>query len=295
MQVRPPLRSRHAEGIDRALAHLSRALAAGGEVPDLAELAAVAHFSPFHFHRVYRALTGETVGRSVARLRLLRALQALDADGSDLAQVSLQAGYASSQALARAFREAFDATPSALRADAGLRQHWIDRLASPPGPPVAESPLQVRVVDLATFEVVALRASGRFDDLDQSFGALFRWASEAGRVDEATRLIGVPRNDLRDSAGESVEFDCALHLSDRPAPPAPMRRLQIEGGPFAVLRHVGDYVGLEDATDLLLARWLDASGRALREAPLHYHYLDDPESVPAPLLRADIHLPLAPD
>lgn len=69
---------------------------------------------------------------------------------------------------------------------------------------------------------------------------------------------------------------------------------RIEGGTHAVLRHVGDYAGLEDATDLLLAHWLHASGHALRDAPVHYHYLDDPESVPAALLRADLHLPLSP-
>jgi AraC family transcriptional regulator len=208
--------------------------------------------------------------------------------------VALQAGYATPQALSRAFRETFNDTPSALRADPVLRQAWIERLASPPGPSAIGSPLQVRVVDLEAFEVVALRATGRFDDLDQAFGALFQWASEAGLVDEATRLIGVPRNDMRDSAGQAVDFDCALHLSAHSTPPSPMHRLRIEGGAHAVLRHVGDYAGLEDATDLLLAHWLHASGHALRDAPVHYHYLDDPESVPAALLRADIHLPLAP-
>ncbi|HLM52141.1 MAG TPA: AraC family transcriptional regulator, partial [Pseudoxanthomonas sp.] len=117
MQTCSPIRSRHAECIDRALAHLSRALTHGDEVPDLAELARVAHFSPFHFHRVYRALTGETVGRSVARLRLLRALRELGvgAWSADLARVAPQAGYATPQALSPAFRETFDDTRSALR------------------------------------------------------------------------------------------------------------------------------------------------------------------------------------
>ncbi len=285
--------ARHARGIDRALAHLSAALAAGDEIPDLAELAAAAHFSPFHFHRVYRALTGETVARSVVRMRLLRALQRLDEPAADLAEVALQAGYATPQALARAFRDAFDASPSELRADRDSRAAWIKRMASPPGPSTCAAPLQVRVVELDPFEVVALRASGRFDELDASFGALFHWASDAGLIDDATRLIGVPLNDLRDSQGEAVEFDCALHLSSASAPTPPMRRLCIERGQYAVLRHVGDYAGLEDSTDQLLAQWLDASGRGLRGASIHYHYLDDPESVPAALLRADIYVPLA--
>jgi|GEM_PF-1753955 len=39
---------------------------------------------------------------------------------------------------------------------------------------------------------------------------------------------------------------------------------------------------------------LPGSGRALRAAPVFHHYLDDPEQVPAAILRADLHLPLAP-
>ena len=59
-------------GIERALAHLQQRVQARAPLPDLAELAAVAHQSPFHFHRVYRAMTGETVDE------LLRNLPACD-------------------------------------------------------------------------------------------------------------------------------------------------------------------------------------------------------------------------
>lgn len=45
--------------------------------PSLAELASAAAVSPFHFHRVWRAMTGETVGQSIARLRMDAAKEAL--------------------------------------------------------------------------------------------------------------------------------------------------------------------------------------------------------------------------
>ncbi|WP_249260294.1 GyrI-like domain-containing protein [Xanthomonas axonopodis] len=58
------------------------------------------------------------------------------------------------------------------------------------------------------------------------------------------------------------------------------------------MRHLGNYAGLEDALDQLLACWLPDSGYTLREAPLHYRYLDDPESVAEAELRADIRVPV---
>jgi AraC family transcriptional regulator len=40
----------------------------------LQQIAAIAHFSPFHFHRIFRAQTGETLNSFVMRHRLERAL-----------------------------------------------------------------------------------------------------------------------------------------------------------------------------------------------------------------------------
>ncbi|REN11494.1 AraC family transcriptional regulator, partial [Mycobacterium tuberculosis] len=45
------VRQRH--GIDRVIAHLQACLRAGDALPDLEALAAIAHQSPFHFHRLY--------------------------------------------------------------------------------------------------------------------------------------------------------------------------------------------------------------------------------------------------
>ena len=75
--MKPDTRNAYARRVDAVLTRLQQAIAAGDDLPGLDELAAVAHLSPFHFHRVWRALTGEPLGGTVARLRLARALQLL--------------------------------------------------------------------------------------------------------------------------------------------------------------------------------------------------------------------------
>ncbi|WP_239805750.1 helix-turn-helix domain-containing protein [Croceicoccus hydrothermalis] len=88
----------YAERIERAIALLEQKTAAGLP-PSLSELASAAALSPFHFHRIFRVMTGESVGSAVARVRLGGALPLLDR--SILDAVS-QSGYATSQAFARA-------------------------------------------------------------------------------------------------------------------------------------------------------------------------------------------------
>ncbi|WP_019463517.1 helix-turn-helix domain-containing protein, partial [Dyella japonica] len=90
--------------IDRVVAVLQSAVAQGDALPDLAQLAEAAHLSPFHFHRIYRALSGETVGQTVARLRLLRALQLLAEPEERVTEAALAVGYETPQAFARVFR-----------------------------------------------------------------------------------------------------------------------------------------------------------------------------------------------
>lgn len=287
--------SAHLPRLERVLACLQQAVDAGGPLPDLEALAAVANYSPFHFHRVYRAMTGETVGRTVQRLRLAKALQRLGESEASVTEIALLAGYDTPQALARVLREVLDASPSQLRADAGLRAAHLQRLSRPtPTDNRAQAPLSVEVVTLEPFEVLALRAQGAFDDLDVPFNTLFGWAGEQGLVEHLRALMGVPLDDHRELPAEELRFDCALAF-DTPLPdiPSPMQRLQLGGGQWARLRQVGSYALLEDATDRLLAEWLPDSGHALRDVPLHYHFLDDPEEIPEAILRADVYAPLA--
>lgn len=280
--------------LDRVISCLQQSIDAGGPLPDLDALAAIAHYSPFHFHRVYRALTGETIGRTVQRLRVVKALQRLAHSDASVTEIALLAGYDTPQALARVLRDTVDASASELRMDPQRMANSIEQLSRPL--PLAEqtAPLSVEVITLEPFEVVALRAQGAFDDLDAVFGELFGWAAEQGLVEQLQQLIGMPLGDHRELPADELLFDCALVFdAELPAVPAPLQRLVLGGGRMARLRHVGSYGLLEEATDQLLRDWLPGSGHALRDAPLHYHFLDDPEDVPEAILRADIYVPLA--
>ena len=67
---RPVTRESYARRLNRVAEHIWAHL----DAPlDLAQLAEVACLSPFHFHRIYRAMIGETVAETVSRLRLQRA------------------------------------------------------------------------------------------------------------------------------------------------------------------------------------------------------------------------------
>lgn len=293
--LKPGTRDAHLRRIERAVALIEQAIISGEEPPELSRLAEAAAFSPFHFHRVYRAMTGETTGQTMARLRLLQGLRLLSNGERSVTDAALAVGYQTPQAFTRALRQGIGGTPSELRAEPERLWREIDRLAQPPAPQYGETaPLRVEVVSVEPFQVAALRVTGAYPEQNQGYGRLFGWAAQHGLLDSLRGLYGVPLDDRRDVPPQACAFDCMLALGAPFAADAgeSIRMQLLGGGRYARVRLVGAFDGLEALTDALLAHWLPDSGETLRDAPLFHEYLDDPDETPEALLRTDVYLPL---
>jgi AraC family transcriptional regulator len=82
----------------------------------LEQLAKVADFSRFHFHRIFRGLVGESLNQFIQRIRLEKAaFQLLEATEKPVTNIALDCGFSSSAAFARAFKEKFDVSASEWR------------------------------------------------------------------------------------------------------------------------------------------------------------------------------------
>jgi len=98
----------------------------------LERLAVLAHFSPYHFHRIFTGLVGEALKDHIRRLRMERAAFRLIHTADRVTDIALGAGYDSLEAFSRRFRTVFGASPTAFRArhaeawklPAPGRVHW---------------------------------------------------------------------------------------------------------------------------------------------------------------------------
>jgi AraC family transcriptional regulator len=86
------------------------------ETLSLEALAKVACFSPFHFHRIFSAMTGETLGQFIARVRIEKAAMKLTANPKlSITTIALECGFSGSAAFARSFNETFGMSASTWR------------------------------------------------------------------------------------------------------------------------------------------------------------------------------------
>lgn len=82
----------------------------------LAQLAAAARLSPFHFCRAFRSTLGETPHACLARLRLERAMALIAQTDRPILGIALDVGYDTESGLARLFRRSLGLGPAAYRA-----------------------------------------------------------------------------------------------------------------------------------------------------------------------------------
>jgi AraC-like DNA-binding protein len=106
----------------RAVDRVKEAVASAPAEPwDMASLAMIAHMSPFHFCRVFKTITGMSVGSYILRERLSGALHPI-LEGEDLTTVAFEYGFASHSHFSARFRTVFGCTPSEFRGSAGVRE-----------------------------------------------------------------------------------------------------------------------------------------------------------------------------
>jgi AraC family transcriptional regulator len=106
--------------INRAIDHVTRHLA---EPLKLKKVAKVAAFSPFHFHRIFRAMVGETLLDFVKRTRLERALYLMSHGKRPLTEIALEVGFNSSSDFSRSFKAQYGVAPRAFDLKSWRQKH----------------------------------------------------------------------------------------------------------------------------------------------------------------------------
>lgn len=238
-------------------------------------LAAIAHFSPYHFHRLYRAVIGESVAATVRRLRLAQAAQNLNGPCVSITDAAFEAGYESPQSFARAFRTLTGLSPTAFQVQQKLMS----------------SPLQqVTIIERAPTPVLALRHDGPPATIPHSFRRLRRWAVERGIKSGSVTRVGFGYGDPEQ--GEGFEYFAGLVISEGITATDGLEQLELSGGHYVAHRLIGSYALIPPTFQTLYGAWLPQSGLEPDDRPFIELYLNDPALVGENQLATDLLIPI---
>jgi AraC family transcriptional regulator len=297
--MRSPTAQTYRERILCVLVHIQSHL---DEDLALEELARVAHFSPYHFHRVFRGLVGESVKEHVRRLRLERAAQRLKSRDVSVTQVAFEAGYETHESFTRAFAAMFGASPSRFRAarraprvpEAPSGVHF----APDGGPngfrpaPIGGQAMDVRIETVPPRRVAFMRHVGPYREVGETWGKLMGWAARKGLLGPRTVMLGVAHDDPDVTPPDKLRYDVCVTVDDSFRPEDEVGVQDVGGGEYAVTTHRGPYETVARTLARLCGEWLPSSGREARSAPCFGIFRNAPPDTNPEDLLTDLHLPL---
>lgn len=318
----PPeaLRAEYIARINRVIDHIENNL----EQPlSLTELADVAHFSRFHFHRIFSALVGETLNQFVQRLRIERAAGALlTKPTASITEVALDSGFSSPATFARVFKQRFGMSGSQWRAaenrkfcdeDRKIRKGLSnDRVAdwdSSIDPRthrlrwrnenLKDQQLNptVEVREQPEYHVAYVRHVGPYGQVDlmpQLFAKLNSWADARGLLNKDTLHLCVAHDSPSITEQAKLRLSVCLTVPEDVKGAGEVGTMRIAGGRCAVARFEMPPARIAEAWNVVMGGWLPQSGYQPDDRPCYEIVVQDPRSHPRGLIDLEICVPVRP-
>ena len=269
-------------------------------------IAEAASFSVFHFHRVFKAVVGETISEFTRRLRLeLAANRLLSNSLDDITQIAFDCGFSSSQNFAKAFRQHFGMTPTAYRkSKTGNKiskgenalslqaMYNSDTVFLNLSKNERRTTVNAEVREMPEYNVAYVRKMGAYgkETCEQAFGELMQWAGPKGYLSSGA-MLGVYWDNPEVTPPEKCRVDACVSVPKGTIPEGQIGVQLISGGPYAVCH-------FEIKTDSFQQAWVDAftwlvsNGYECDDKPCYELYHNNAEEHPEGKWIFDICIPL---
>ncbi len=313
------LRAEYTARINRVIDYIDKHI---GEELKLGDLARVANFSPFHFHRIFGALVGEPLNAWIQRRRAEMAASALlNKPKASITEIALDLGYSGSDAFARAFRDRFGMSASEWRS--GGNEEWRKKRQTESNGGQAfgkngqanratsgydggeinpsrrsfvdKSKFKVEVKEMPALTVAYVRHIGPFQGMSQAFETLMRWAGPRGLLRfPQTQVLGVYHDNPDITETDKLRSDACITVPPETKVEGEIGKMNIPGGLFAVGRAEIAPGEFGEAWDAMVRDWLPESGYQPDDRVCYELYLNEPKNHPEGKFILDICEPIRP-
>lgn len=267
----------------------------------LAELAAVASFSKFHFTRIFQSIVGETPFQFILRIRLERAATLITGSRkSSISEIAFQCGFSDIPVFSRNFRSHFGVSASAYRTakhqHRNLSQQLSNHRQAAEAPSLYFSPdLQtyqwrskmnlnksVEVKELPGMTVAYIRHTGPYKGDEQLFenlwNRLFAWAGPRGLIGgNDFRSLIVYHDDPNVTIEDKLRMSVCITVPPATKTEGEIGKMELEAANYVIARFELDGQQFQQAWEWLYGQWFPASGYQPDDKPCFEMYPEEPK------------------
>ncbi len=254
-------------GIDYIEAHLQLDI-------DIAHVAQAANMSRWHFQRMFKAMTGDTVKTYIRTRRFSQALEDLLATDRSILDIAITAGFESHESFTRAFKQHFAITPGEFRAlgqerkfmqririDKNYLQHINSNLSREPEIKHFDTSLYVGL------QTTFYGADSEKNNFAQKLSHLWDdFLPRMHEIPDATPDIGYGLVEQTSRESELLNYYSVMKVNTISSIPDGMVHQTVSAGKYAVFAHCGDPLLLDDTVNYIYGTWLPHSGYEHRGA-----------------------------
>jgi AraC family transcriptional regulator len=254
------------EQLEKAIMFIEKNLSEDVKVE---EVAGEAGYSYFHFHRIFEAVLGETVGNYIRSRRLTRASYDLIYTDKRIIDIAFDYQFDSQEAFNRAFKKVYKITPGAYRKNridmiignkrqlttANLK-HLFDKVT-----------IQPQIKEIPETKIIGLRGIStiRNNMIPRLWGQFNPRILEIKNRAEKMKGYGIcevdPDYDMK-KFNENTEFSelVGVEVDNFNSIPERMTAKTLTGGKYAVFTHKGKIDFLNMTYDYIWGTWIPCSG-----------------------------------
>jgi len=283
---------------------------------DLARMAKIASFSPYHFHRIFLYVVGETPNDFILRIKLEKSGQLLhDNPKESVSDIAFKCGFVNISSFSRAFRNYFGMTTTEFRnqdkavyVKNGIRYSKNCKAVSKIGKhPQQISPqfcsvefkqliimdTKIEIKQMPELNLIYCRHMGAFNQIGQAYEKLFKWAAPRGLVTVATKTVTVYHDDPAITTINKVRQDASILIEGNVKVEGEIGKSTVPAGKYAVGHFEIKETEFEQAWNTMCA-WLTESGYQPADSPTYEYYHNDYNEHPEHKFIVDICIPVKP-
>jgi len=238
------------------------------EYVTIEELIRVAGYSYYHFHRIFKAYTGESLKKYIKRLQLEKALQQMQMDKENITQIAMKSGYNTPSSFNKAFKEMFGINPSEYKQSL-LPKRKLYKNIEPE-----------RVEKVEPIEVYAIRHLGEYQQTINSWEKILTFAGKNRLFNKDFYAYAITYDHPDISDINRLRCDvCISKTKEVETNDEEIISKKFDGGKYAVFLHKGDHEKLTDTYDAIFGNWFCKGSVILRDVPVFQKFLNDKRKV----------------
>lgn len=282
----------HFEQINLALAYVHNNFGANITAEDLA---IESGYSIFHFHRIFKEITGENVNDYIRNTRLEKASNILLYNQhKTIEMIAKDSGFSTATGFSAAFKKKFSITPKDWRkggyskkssnfSNANISMIKVDKTIE------IENPIIINKPDI---HIIYMRTYGYEDDMSLIWNNMHQWCEKMNILSTPHKYIGLFHNHPSFEPYNRARYLACIEIQEDVFRNGKVGRCKVSEGRFAKFEFICNHSELYKMMHLAYMNWLPSSQYEVRNFPAYVEYKNPKNLFNNGILEVDFYMPI---